>query len=459
MAIVQLRAPDQIPLPSGGHRTAVPAGSEPSPVGGGPRAAAALQRAPPRSPVLGQAAGNRRSAQTHTPGDRHGAAAHRYRPAAADGDMATAQQRAPDQIPLPSGGHRTAGTRRIGAVTGWWGPSSCCSTAASSPPRSPVPRARPPATAAVPPPHTPGERNGAAAHRGHPVAAPGDMAIVQQRAPGSDLAPPGRPQACRHPPDRCRHRLVVGALELLQHCSELPLDHPVPGPGRRQPPPSPRPTLQVIATAWPRIEATLQRPQGDMAIIQQRASGSDLAPPGGHRPAGARQIGAVTGWWWGPSSCCSTAASSPLAHRSPGPGRQQPPPHTSGDRHGAAAHRGHPAAAPGGHDHHSAARLRIRSRTTRPATGQLVTSGSGPSPVGGGALELLQHCSELPLDHPVLGPGRRQPPPSPPPHTPGDRHGVAAHRGHPAAAPGGHDRRPAARLRIRSRTGRPLASW
>jgi hypothetical protein len=47
----------------------------------------------------------------------------------------------------------------------------------------------------------------------------GDMAIVQQRAPGSDLAPPGRPLACRHPPDRCRHRLVVGVFELLQHCS------------------------------------------------------------------------------------------------------------------------------------------------------------------------------------------------------------------------------------------------
>ncbi|GJB26738.1 hypothetical protein KAM448_45030 [Aeromonas caviae] len=42
------------------------------------------------------------------------------------------------------------------------------------------------------------------------------MAIIQQRAPGSDLAP-----LCRHPPDRRRHRLVVGALELLQHCSEL----------------------------------------------------------------------------------------------------------------------------------------------------------------------------------------------------------------------------------------------
>ncbi|WP_323077953.1 hypothetical protein [Aeromonas hydrophila] len=49
----------------------------------------------------------------------------------------------------------------------------------------------------------------------------GDMAIVQQRASGSDLAPPGRPQACRYPPDRGRHRLVVGALELLQHCCEL----------------------------------------------------------------------------------------------------------------------------------------------------------------------------------------------------------------------------------------------
>jgi hypothetical protein len=81
-----------------------------------------------------------------------------------------------------------------------------------------------------------------------------------------------------------------------------------------------------------------------------------------------------------PSSCCSTAASSPP--RSPVP--------RPGDGHGAVAHRGRPAAAPGGHGHHSAARPRIRSRTTLPAP-----AGSVPSPVGGGALELLQHCSEF----------------------------------------------------------------
>ncbi|WP_223944223.1 hypothetical protein, partial [Aeromonas caviae] len=79
-------------------------------------------------------------------------------------------------------------------------------------PRSPVPWASAPATAAALRP----------THQVMATARPrikvtlqqplGDMTIIQQCASGSDLAPPGQPQACRHPPDRCRHRLVVGAL-------------------------------------------------------------------------------------------------------------------------------------------------------------------------------------------------------------------------------------------------------
>ena len=138
----------------------------------------------------------------------------------------------PDPISHRPASHRPADTRQIGAVTGWWwGPSSCCSTAASSPPRSPVPRTRPPATAA-----------------------------------------------------------------------------------------SPRPTHQVIAAARPRIEATLQRPLGDMAIIQQRAPGSAPAPPGW-----PRRIGAVTGWG-GPRAVAALQRAHPLDHRSPEPGHRLPPP-------------------------------------------------------------------------------------------------------------------------------------
>jgi len=80
---------------------------------------------------------------------------HRCHPAAVLGTWPSSSSAPPDPISHRSGGHRPAGTRQIGAVTGWWwGPSSCCSTAASSPPRSPDPRARSPATAAAP--HTKG---------------------------------------------------------------------------------------------------------------------------------------------------------------------------------------------------------------------------------------------------------------------------------------------------------------
>ncbi len=162
-----------------------------------------------------------------------------------------------------------------------------------------------------------------------------------------------------------------------------------------------------------------------MAIVQQRAPGSDLAPPCRHPLARCRHRLVVE-----PSSCCSTAASSPP--RSPDPRASAPAT--------AAAHRGHPAAAPRGHGHRPAAYPRIRSRTALPAP-----AGSVPSSVGGGALELLQHCSQLTpsITRPQgqAADNRRRPPT----HTPGDRHGAAAHRGHPAAAPGGHGHRPAAR--------------
>ena len=174
----------------------------------------------------------------------------------------------------------------------------------------------------------------------------GDMAIVQQRASGSDLAPPGRPQACRHPPDRGRHRLVVGALELLQHCSELTPS--ITGPqgqaaGNRRRPPTHTPGN---GTARPRIEATLQRPLGDMAIVQQRASGSDLAPPGRpqtcRHPSDRGRHRLVEA----PRAVAALLRAHPLDHRSPRPGRRQPPPFPRSTHQviAAAPHQCHPAA-------------------------------------------------------------------------------------------------------------------
>ncbi|WP_223944219.1 hypothetical protein [Aeromonas caviae] len=92
----------------------------------------------------------------------------------------------------------------------------------------------------------------------------------------------------------------MGALELLQHCSELTPRSPVPWASAPATAAALRPTHKVMATARPRIKVTLPQRLGTWPSFSSAPPDPISHRPASHRPAGTRQIGAVTGWWWGP---------------------------------------------------------------------------------------------------------------------------------------------------------------